>query len=62
MKVKIGNTWFDSNEQPICIQVSELEQKQIGNLDRTIAIHGKYAIFPDEVEMSDGEMIEWMKK
>lgn len=33
MRVKIGNQWHDSNQEAICIQVSECEQEQIGSMD-----------------------------
>ncbi len=62
MRVKIGFTWYDSNEQPICIQVSEGEQSQIADLDRSIARNGKYAVFPNTEEMSTEEMLSWMKE
>lgn len=62
MKVKIGDTWYDSNEQPICIQVSEQEQRQIADIDRSIAPKGKYAIFPDIMNWTHDQMREWMQR
>lgn len=47
MKVKIGNEWHDSNDGPICVQLSETEQRQIASMDRSVATHGRYAVFPD---------------
>ena len=61
MRVKIGDTWYNSDEQPICIQISETEQRQIAELDRSVATNGKYAIFPDATIMSKDEMLQWMK-
>lgn len=61
MKVKIGDTWYGSNEQPICIQVSEIEQKQIGALDRSVAKNGKYAVFPDAELTTAEEKLNWMR-
>jgi predicted transcriptional regulator YdeE len=60
MKVKIGEAWYSSDEQPICIQVSELEQKQISQMDRKQAPAGKYAIFPNSDEITPEEMRDWM--
>jgi hypothetical protein len=60
MRVKIDNTWYDSTEQPICIQIDELEQEQIGNIDRNLATQGKYAVFPNNVALTKDEMIEFM--
>lgn len=60
MRVKIGERWHDSNNEPICIQVSEGEQKQIANMNRDIAKEGKYAIFPDKSKLNKEEMFKWM--
>lgn len=59
MRVKIGEKWYDSNDEPICIQVSEVEQKQIGGMDREVATNGKYASFPDGWEPDAA--LEWMR-
>jgi len=58
MRVKIGDKWHNSDDEPICIQISELEQKQIGNIDRSVATQGKYAIFPDD--WSPEHCFSWM--
>jgi len=60
MRVKVGDKWFDSNEQPICIQVSEGEQEQIGRMDRRVAKEGKYAVFPD-IELTREECLAFMR-
>lgn len=60
MRVKIGDTWYSSDEQPICIQVNETEQQQIGNLDRAVAKEGKYAVFPESNKTSVEEKLDWM--
>lgn len=60
MKVKIGNDWHDSTVEPICIQISAGEQQQIAELDRAVAIEGKYAVFPGGWGDAD-EMRKWMK-
>lgn len=62
MRVKIGKQWFDSAEVPICIQVSEVEQKQIAEIDRTLAPQGKYASFPDDCSMTPDQMRAWMNE
>lgn len=60
MRVKVGNQWHDSREEPICIQVSEGEQLQIAQMDRRVAKKGKYAIFPDGWSVS--QATEWVKE
>lgn len=58
MRVKIGDQWHDSKLEPICLQVSEGEQEQIGGMDRSIAKKGKYAKFPHSWQIE--ECFEWM--
>lgn len=60
MRVKIGAQWYSSNDQPICIQVSKGEQRQIAEMDRTVAVHGKYAVFPNAGTRTPEQMLQWM--
>jgi len=62
MRVKVGDTWYDSTEQPICLQLNELEKEQIANMGPPTANNGKYAVFPDVNALSREEMLEWMKE
>ncbi|SDJ89360.1 hypothetical protein [Billgrantia gudaonensis] len=59
MRVKIGNQWHDSRDEPICIQVSEGEQLQIAQMDRTVAKNGKFAVFPED--WTTHQAIDWMR-
>lgn len=61
MRVKIGDTWYDSNDQPICIQISEIEHGHISGMDRGVASQCKYASFPDSSGMSPDQMRDWME-
>lgn len=61
MRVKLGDKWYSSEDQPIGLQLSELEQKQISEMDRSVAVNGKYACFPDTSNMNREQMIDWMK-
>jgi len=47
MRVKLGSQWHDSRDEPICIQLGIGEQKQIAEMNRSVATEGKYAVFPD---------------
>lgn len=58
MRVKIGNHWYSSEEEPICIQVSIVEQEQIANIDRKIATAGKYAVYDKYIDPD--ELLNWM--
>ncbi|WP_275286892.1 hypothetical protein [Halomonas elongata] len=60
MRVKIGNQWHDSNEEPICIQLSPGEQEQVAGMDRTKAPEGKFAIFPGSWGGDRCAMRRWM--
>ena len=60
MRVKVGDTWYDAKDQPICIQMSEGDQRNIANMDRAVATEGKYAIFPGAWGTPD-QMREWME-
>ncbi len=60
MKVKIGDTWYDSADEPICIHVSKMEQDQIGSIDRTVIAQGKYASFPDSLKANADQRLKWM--
>ena len=60
MRVKINDVWYDSKNQSICIKISDGEQKQIAEMDRSVATQGKYAVFPNAESMTREEMLEWM--
>lgn len=60
MRVKIGDQWYNSEKQPICVQLSETEQQQIADMDRTVATKGKYASFPEGWPWSHDERLKWM--
>ena len=53
MRVKINASWYDSADQPILVEVSEMEQSLIGDLDRSVATHGRFAVFPDDCSLSE---------
>ena len=62
MRVKIGDKWHSSDIEPICLQVNEVEQKQIAQMDRSVATSGKYAVFPDADQTSSEEKLDWMQE
>ena len=61
MRVKIGNKWYNSDEQPICIQISEKEQALIGDMQRGPESNGMFAVFPEDTTMSAEQRLAWMK-
>lgn len=61
MKVKAGDTWYDSNEVPIMLEVNLGEQRMIGDMDRALAPSGRYAQIPSErFGWDDQDMRDWM--
>ena len=62
MRVKIGDTWYDAQDQPLCIEVTEEEQRQIGALKREEESLGRYAVFPINKEFSEAVMFNWMRE
>lgn len=57
MKVKIGGHWYDSEKQPICIDLTEQDKKNIAAMDPD---YTKYAVFPDASELEPRQMFDWM--
>lgn len=59
MRVKIGDTWYDSKEEAICIEFDDKDKENIANMAPSAR---KYGVFPNEVRssLSDEEMLNWM--
>jgi len=60
MRVKIGDTWYNSDDQPICVELSEEEQRQIAYMDDSFPV--KYAVIHKPCEWTLDESREWMIK
>lgn len=60
MRVKIGDTWHDSKNEPICLDVSPLELSQIASMDQSKDSELKYASFPDGWGSTE-QMYAWME-
>ena len=58
MKVKIGDTTYDSSEQPIMLILNVGEREQIANMPRESK--GKYCQAPDSV--SESELLNFMEE
>ncbi len=57
MRVKIGDRWYDANEQAICIELSAQDKLNIENMNPDC---DKYAVFPDKDALTSDEMRYWM--
>ncbi len=56
MKVKIGNTIYDSKDQPIMVILSKQDKENINNMNEQAH---KYCSYPDEIPKE--QIIEFMK-
>lgn len=56
MKVKIGNTVYDSKEEPILIILSDIDKANISNMLPTAK---KYLSYPDDLTIEEAQ--EFMK-
>lgn len=61
MKFKVKDVWYDSDIEPLCLQVNEVEQRHIAELDRSKAPEGKYGSFPLNAELSMEQMLEFIE-
>lgn len=46
MRVKVGDRWYDSRTEPVCVQFSEEERLKIASWDWGVAPQGKFCVFP----------------
>lgn len=56
MKVKVGNTIYDSNEQPIMVILTDADKRNITNMSPEAT---KYCEFPDSMDIVT--VRAWMK-
>lgn len=57
MRIKIGDTWYDSTEVAICVELDEVERTHIKEMAPD---SNKYAQFPSDTSMSTEQKFEWM--
>jgi len=57
MKVKVGDHWYSSDDQPICVF---LEGKDRENIESMPYDGTRYASAPDDWFDSSDEFLEWM--
>ena len=63
MRVKIGSIWNGinegfNNEEPIMVVLSDKDKENIMNMHPDAR---RYAIFPDDCEMTSEEKMAWME-
>ncbi len=57
MRVKVGETWFDWRDVPICVELSDDDKRNLSNMPAHCT---RYALFPEDTTMTQDEMREWM--
>lgn len=60
MRIKVQDKWFDSDEEPLCVQFSKKDLENLKNAEWPENVKHKYATFPDHFEMTQEECSEWM--
>ena len=61
MRVKVGDTWYSSDEQPICIELSEAECARITGVNLLVSEKRKHALVPNMRNMTTAEIKKWME-
>lgn len=56
MRVKIGETWYDGKDQPLMVELTDDDKKDINNMGKL----KKYCQFPDTV-FSTEYIMKWME-
>lgn len=63
MRVKVGDIWYSTNEQPIAVELNDGERKQIADMipaDKEVG-YRRYSQYRID-KMSPREADEWMRK
>ena len=61
MRVKVGDTWYTSDEQPICIELSEAECAKVIGMNLLVRGKRKHAVLPNARNMTAAEVEKWME-
>jgi len=58
MRVKINDTWYDANDVPILIEMSDKDKENIANMAKG---SNRYGVIPDYT-MSVEEATKWVRE
>lgn len=61
MRVKIGNTWYSAKDQPLMIEINDVQRKQIATMDPEAT---RYCVYDDtwKENHSAEEIMQWIKE
>lgn len=57
MRVKVGNNWYDGTEQPVMVELTEQDRKNIANMAKGCDL---YCEHPDDIP--DEEIRKFMER
>lgn len=57
MRVKVGDTWYDSEDQPICVEFVGKDKENVANMNPDCT---KYAVAPDDFFENSNDFMKWM--
>ena len=57
MKIKVGNTIYDSDEEPVMVILTEQDKKNIANMTPEAT---KYCGWPDDQDWTPDAILKWM--
>jgi hypothetical protein len=61
MRVKVGDTWYDESDVPICIQLTDKDLELIKGMTRETSPKLKYAVWHESAAFENTEQVkEWM--
>jgi hypothetical protein len=61
MRVKIGDTWYDAKDQPVMIEIDDIQRKQIASMDPEAT---RYCVYDDAWKEGHTaeEIMNWIRE
>ena len=56
MRIKVGDIWYDGREQPIMVELTDADKRNIRDMPKS---NHRYCVYPDT--FSPKKIEEWMK-
>lgn len=61
MRVKIGNTWYDAAETPICIQFEDVEIEGVKGMTKDGAPNNRFIAFTESDGLTADVIRQWVR-
>ncbi|MEW2971035.1 hypothetical protein AB1A96_03535 [Pseudomonas juntendi] len=62
MKVKIGDTWYSAEDQPIAVMFEDVELELVKGMTRENAPSLRFTAGPVQADEDDSVLLEWAKR